>query len=163
MFKTSLVELIFSIGKCICFGVGLSGNPVCWIFIYLGKCILRVGWLTCFNPFLFRKMHAWVWDDQAILLLKTLIPRKGELLKQSASASRLGKNYILLPICNQIHILLKIINCYTQKKYVLHFPFLFLSFSYPYLCTYICSFKSIGKQFSCRAWREEWGKIKQDT
>ena len=37
----------------------------------------------------YRKMHAWVWDDQAILLLKTLIPRKGELLKTSASAARL--------------------------------------------------------------------------
>ena len=35
----------------------------------------------------YRKMHAWVWDDQAILLLKTLIPRKGELLRSSASAS----------------------------------------------------------------------------
>jgi len=33
----------------------------------------------------YRKMHAWVWDDQAILLLKTLIPRKGELLKSSSS------------------------------------------------------------------------------
>ena len=29
----------------------------------------------------YRKMHAWVWDDGAILLLKTLIPRKGELLR----------------------------------------------------------------------------------
>ena len=38
-------------------------------------------------------MHAWVWDDQAILLLKTLIPRKGELLKSSASAARQGKNF----------------------------------------------------------------------
>ena len=26
----------------------------------------------------YRKMHAWVWDEGAILLLKTLIPRKGE-------------------------------------------------------------------------------------
>lgn len=33
----------------------------------------------------YRKMHAWVWDDQAILLLKTLIPRKGELLRSSSS------------------------------------------------------------------------------
>ena len=31
----------------------------------------------------YRKMHAWVWDDGAILLLKTLIPRKGELLRSS--------------------------------------------------------------------------------
>ena len=30
-------------------------------------------------------MHAWVWDDQAILLLKTLIPRKGELLRSASS------------------------------------------------------------------------------
>ena len=34
----------------------------------------------------YRKMHAWVWDDQAILLLKTLIPRKGELLRSSNSS-----------------------------------------------------------------------------
>lgn len=33
----------------------------------------------------YRKMHAWVWDDQAILLLKTLIPRKGELLRSASS------------------------------------------------------------------------------
>ena len=33
----------------------------------------------------YRKMHAWVWDDGAILLLKTLIPRKGELLRSSNS------------------------------------------------------------------------------
>jgi hypothetical protein len=35
----------------------------------------------------YRKMHAWVWDDQAILLLKTLIPRKGELLRSSRFSS----------------------------------------------------------------------------
>jgi hypothetical protein len=40
--------------------------------------------------FLYRKMHAWVWDDQAILLLKTLIPRKGELLRSSAASAKQG-------------------------------------------------------------------------
>ncbi len=35
-------------------------------------------------------MHAWVWDDQAILLLKTLIPRKGELLRSSAASAKQG-------------------------------------------------------------------------
>ena len=35
----------------------------------------------------YRKMHAWVWDEGAILLLKTLIPRKGELLRSSSSSS----------------------------------------------------------------------------
>ena len=39
----------------------------------------------------YRKMHAWVWDDQAILLLKTLIPRKGELLRSSNSLMKTGK------------------------------------------------------------------------
>ena len=39
----------------------------------------------------YRKMHAWVWDDQAILLLKTLIPRKGELLRSSNSLMKSGK------------------------------------------------------------------------
>ena len=38
----------------------------------------------------YRKMHAWVWDDQAILLLKTLIPRKGELLRSSSSVKQGG-------------------------------------------------------------------------
>ena len=35
----------------------------------------------------YRKMHAWVWDEGAILLLKTLIPRKGELLRSSSSSA----------------------------------------------------------------------------
>ena len=39
----------------------------------------------------YRKMHAWVWDDQAILLLKTLIPRKGELLRSSNNSMKQGK------------------------------------------------------------------------
>jgi hypothetical protein len=42
------------------------------------------------DVFLCRKMHAWVWDDQAILLLKTLIPRKGELLRSSAASAKQG-------------------------------------------------------------------------
>ena len=40
----------------------------------------------------YRKMHAWVWDDQAILLLKTLIPRKGELLRSSNNSMKQGKD-----------------------------------------------------------------------
>ena len=35
----------------------------------------------------YRKMHAWVWDEGAILLLKTLIPRKGELLRSTNTGS----------------------------------------------------------------------------
>lgn len=33
----------------------------------------------------YRKMHAWAYDDNAILLLKSLIPRKGELSRPSRS------------------------------------------------------------------------------
>ena len=39
----------------------------------------------------YRKMHAWVWDDGAILLLKTLIPRKGELLRSASSNPMKGE------------------------------------------------------------------------
>jgi hypothetical protein len=42
-------------------------------------------------------MHAWVWDDQAILLLKTLIPRKGELLRSSAASAKQGNATTLSP------------------------------------------------------------------
>ena len=96
----------------------------CLLNLYIFRKVYAWGGMIrqpCFNPFLFRKMHAWVWDDQAILLLKTLIPRKGELLKQSASASRLGKNYILL----------KIQNCHTKKSYTV------LSFLFLYLCIFV--------------------------
>ena len=34
----------------------------------------------------YRKMHAWCYDDNAIMLLKTLIPRKGELVRQMSSS-----------------------------------------------------------------------------
>ena len=30
----------------------------------------------------YRKMHAWAWDENAVLLLKSLIPRKGEITNQ---------------------------------------------------------------------------------
>ena len=29
----------------------------------------------------YRKMHAWAYDENAVLLLKSLIPRKGELMR----------------------------------------------------------------------------------
>ena len=35
----------------------------------------------------YRKMHAWVYDERAVGMLKTLIPRKSELVRTSASAS----------------------------------------------------------------------------
>ncbi|XP_040579143.2 LOW QUALITY PROTEIN: homeobox protein cut [Lepeophtheirus salmonis] len=35
----------------------------------------------------YRKMHAWAYDEQAVLLLKTLIPRKGELVRPPSSAA----------------------------------------------------------------------------
>ena len=34
----------------------------------------------------YRKMHAWCYDDNAIMLLKSLIPRKGELVRQMSSS-----------------------------------------------------------------------------
>lgn len=34
----------------------------------------------------YRKMHAWCYDENAIMLLKTLIPRKGELIRQMSSS-----------------------------------------------------------------------------
>ena len=34
----------------------------------------------------YRKMHAWCYDDNAIMLLKSLIPRKGELVRQMPSS-----------------------------------------------------------------------------
>merc|ERR1712008_221421 len=30
----------------------------------------------------YRKMHAWCYDENAVMLLKSLIPRKGELMRQ---------------------------------------------------------------------------------
>merc|ERR1719295_1324012 len=40
----------------------------------------------------YRKMHAWCHDEQAIMLLKTLIPRKGELVRPVSSASMVIKS-----------------------------------------------------------------------
>ena len=34
----------------------------------------------------YRKMHAWCYDDNAIMLLKSLIPRKGELVRTMSSS-----------------------------------------------------------------------------
>ena len=34
----------------------------------------------------YRKMHAWCYDENAIMLLKSLIPRKGELVRQMSSS-----------------------------------------------------------------------------
>merc|ERR1719410_1882977 len=34
----------------------------------------------------YRKMHAWAYDENAIMLLKSLIPRKGELVRQMSSS-----------------------------------------------------------------------------
>ena len=34
----------------------------------------------------YRKMHAWAYDDNAIMLLKSLIPRKGELVRPMSSS-----------------------------------------------------------------------------
>ena len=34
----------------------------------------------------YRKMHAWCYDDNAVMLLKSLIPRKGELMRQVSQA-----------------------------------------------------------------------------
>ena len=35
----------------------------------------------------YRKMHAWVYDERAIAMLKTLIPRKSELVRAATSSS----------------------------------------------------------------------------
>ena len=35
----------------------------------------------------YRKMHAWVYDERAIAMLKTLIPRKSELVRTATSTS----------------------------------------------------------------------------
>ncbi len=42
----------------------------------------------------YRKMHAWAYDENAVMLLKSLIPRKGELMRTFSNAPILlkGKN-----------------------------------------------------------------------
>ena len=35
----------------------------------------------------YRKMHAWCYDEQAVMLLKSLIPRKGELMRPVSQAA----------------------------------------------------------------------------
>ena len=39
----------------------------------------------------YRKMHAWAYDNDAIMLLKSLIPRKGELMRSVSSTALLAK------------------------------------------------------------------------
>ena len=39
----------------------------------------------------YRKMHAWAYDNEAIMLLKSLIPRKGELMRSISSTALLTK------------------------------------------------------------------------
>ena len=46
----------------------------------------------------YRKMHAWAYDENAIMLLKSLIPRKGELVRpMSSSPLVLHCKYSLYP------------------------------------------------------------------
>merc|ERR1719430_2514685 len=40
----------------------------------------------------YRKMHAWCYDEQAIMLLKSLIPRKGELVRPMSNSSMVIKS-----------------------------------------------------------------------
>jgi len=40
----------------------------------------------------YRKMHAWCYDEQAIMLLKSLIPRKGELVRPVSSSPMVMKS-----------------------------------------------------------------------
>lgn len=47
----------------------------------------------------YRKMHAWAYDDQAVMMLKSLIPRKGELMRPVAGSALLikgKKEYIIM-------------------------------------------------------------------
>jgi homeobox protein cut-like len=37
----------------------------------------------------YRKMHAWAYDEQAVMLLKSLIPRKGELVRTTSAGPSL--------------------------------------------------------------------------
>ena len=39
----------------------------------------------------YRKMHAWAYDENAVMLLKSLIPRKGELVRSVSTAALLMK------------------------------------------------------------------------
>ena len=42
----------------------------------------------------YRKMHAWVYDDRAVSMLKTLIPRKGELVRTGSFSSTALQNQL---------------------------------------------------------------------
>ena len=47
------------------------------------------SWTVHFHKIVFicfRKMHAWCYDEQAIMLLKSLIPRKGELVRPMSNS-----------------------------------------------------------------------------
>ena len=45
----------------------------------------------------YRKMHAWAYDENAVMLLKSLIPRKGELVRPAASLLIKGKSIKVIP------------------------------------------------------------------
>ena len=51
----------------------------------------------------YRKMHAWCYDENAVMLLKSLIPRKGELMRQVSQAPPPGllqmKGMLYVPYC----------------------------------------------------------------
>ena len=44
----------------------------------------------------YRKMHAWAYDENAVMLLKSLIPRKGELMRPASAAALLMKGKLFL-------------------------------------------------------------------
>jgi len=56
----------------------------------------------------YRKMHAWAYDENAIMLLKSLIPRKGELMRpvSQAPAGLLLKGKIFTPVMLRVEELL---------------------------------------------------------
>ena len=43
----------------------------------------------------YRKMHAWAYDENAVMLLKSLIPRKGELVRSCSTAALLMKGTLV--------------------------------------------------------------------
>ena len=44
----------------------------------------------------YRKMHAWCYDEQAVMLLKSLIPRKGELMRPVSQAAHPPPNLAMM-------------------------------------------------------------------
>ena len=66
----------------------------------------------------YRKMHAWAYDENAVMLLKSLIPRKGELVRPVSSSSLLMKGKIMLLLSHSILYF----NCiiYYNSKYMMY-------------------------------------------